>query len=68
MTDEAGEAIGWQQGAVLGLYAHGLFESDAVLRACLGSAAPGLEATFERLADQVEAHFDADVLAALLGA
>jgi adenosylcobyric acid synthase len=68
MTDASGEAIGWQQGSVLGLYAHGLFESDELLRACLDTpAAPGLEATFETLADHVETHFDEGTLAALMG-
>ena len=49
-----GQAIGWQQGAVLGLYAHGLFEDTAVLRALFGQRVPTLHQAFEQLADLIE--------------
>jgi adenosylcobyric acid synthase len=58
LRDDAGEPLGWQAGSVLGLYAHGMFESEAVLRALWGASAPSLDDTFDRLADVVEAHLD----------
>lgn len=61
-----GEAIGWQRGHVLGLYAHGLFESPAVLEALFGATVPALDAVFEGMADFVERHFEAGVLEGLL--
>ncbi|MGE0310952.1 MAG: cobyric acid synthase [Lautropia sp.] len=61
-------AAGWQHGNVLGITAHGLFESDAVLRALFGDAPPGPQASFERLADAIDASFDPAVLDRLLGA
>jgi len=67
LRDAAGEPIGWRQGNVLGVYAHGLFESPTLLRALWGAAAPTLEDAFERLADLAEAHLDRDLLARLLG-
>jgi adenosylcobyric acid synthase len=66
LRDDAGEAIGWQAGNVLGVYAHGLFESPVLLRALWGRAAPALEDAFERLADIVERHLDAALLDRLL--
>lgn len=68
LFDAAGEAIGWQHGPVLGLYAHGLFESPAVLRALFGASVPTLDDSFERLADMAEAHLDAALLAHWIGA
>jgi hypothetical protein len=35
-----GQPIAWQQGSVLGIYAHGLFEQPAFLQALFGRAAP----------------------------
>lgn len=76
LLDAAGQAIGWtngaavaanpQQGNVLGVYLHGLFENAAVLQALFGVCAPNLDAVFERMADAVEAHFGAEALHALL--
>ena len=57
-----GRAIGWQRGSVLGVYAHGLFESPAVLQALFGAAVPTLDQAFERLADHAEAHFEPALL------
>jgi adenosylcobyric acid synthase len=67
-TTTRGQAIGWQQGAVLGVYAHGLFESPVVLQALFGAAVPTLESSFELLADLVEEHLDAALLERWLGA
>jgi len=61
-----GEAIGWQRGNVLGVYAHGLFESAALLRAMWGATAPALDDSFDRLADVVEKHLDHGLLEGLL--
>ncbi len=68
VRDAAGAAIGWQQGPVLACYAHGLFESAAVMHALFGAAVPSLDNSFERLADCAEAHFQPGVLDRLLGA
>jgi adenosylcobyric acid synthase len=66
LRDDAGEPIGWQAGNVLGVYAHGLFESAALLRALWGASAPALDDSFERLADLIERHLDATLLHRLL--
>ena len=66
LRDASGEPIGWQAGSVLGVYAHGLFESPEVVRALFGAQAATLEASFERLADCIEAAFAPGVLDALL--
>jgi adenosylcobyric acid synthase len=67
LRDEAGAAIGWQRGNVLGVYAHGLFESPALLRALWGASAPTLADSFELLADVIERHLDAALLGRILG-
>jgi adenosylcobyric acid synthase len=66
LRDERGEAIGWQHGNVLGVYAHGLFESPALLRAMWGATAPSLEDSFDLLADLVDEHLDNRLLDRLL--
>jgi len=66
LRDDAGEPIGWQAGNVLGVYAHGLFESPALLRALWGASAPALDDSFELLADLVEQHLDTALLDRLL--
>lgn len=66
LRNEAGEAIGWREGSVLGLYAHGLFEQDSVLRALFGQSLPGLDAVFDGLADYIEQHFEPGALMGLL--
>jgi len=68
LLDGHGHALGWQQGQVLGLYLHGLFESEPVLRALLGSQVPVLSQVFEGLADYVERHFEPGALMSLLKA
>jgi adenosylcobyric acid synthase len=61
-----GQAIGWQRGHILGVYAHGLFESGEVLKALFGVDVPPLGKVFNGLADFVDRHFDAGVLQSLL--
>jgi adenosylcobyric acid synthase len=62
LFDGAGQAIGWQAGSVLGVYAHGLFESAAVIRALFGARVPTLEDSFELLADMAQTHLDPALL------
>ncbi len=58
LRDAAGHAIGWRAGAVLGVYAHGLFECDAALRAMFGAGVPTLDEDLDRVADVLDAHLD----------
>ena len=58
--------LGWQQGPVLALYLHGLFENPAVLQALFGRQAATLDAVFDRLADAIDAAFAPGALMALL--
>ena len=60
--------LGWQRGAVLALYLHGLFENPAVVHALFGRRPPPLDAVFDRLADCVDQHFSPGALMALLKA
>ena len=62
LRDDHGTVIGWQRGPVLGVYAHGLFESAAVMRALFGAEVATLEASLDRLADLVDRHFEPGVL------
>ena len=66
LFDLRGAAVGWQQGSVLGLYVHGLFESPAVMRALFGAEARSLDAVFDGLADFVDRHFVPGALPSLL--
>jgi len=68
LHDEGGTPIGWQQRNVLGVCAHGLFESPVLLRALFGATVPTLDTAFETLADMVEEHLDATLLRRWLGA
>ena len=61
-----GETIGWQNGSVLGVYTHGLFESPAVLQALFGAGCRTLDSVFDGLADFAERHFSPGALAGLL--
>jgi adenosylcobyric acid synthase len=60
------DGAGWQRGALLAIYPHGLFESTGVIRALFGADAPTLEDTLDGLADLIDARFPAGVLASLL--
>ena len=66
LTNGQGETIGWQRGNVLGLYAHGLFESAPVLRALFGAEIKPLDAVFDGLADFIDLHFEPNSLMDLL--
>lgn len=55
LRSDDGLAIGWQQGSVLGVYGHGLFESPAVMQALFGVASSDLDARLDALAAQFEA-------------
>lgn len=66
LRNGAGEAIGWQAGRVLGVYAHGLFEQPAVLQALFGQAGRPLDAVFDGLADFIDLHFQPGRLAGLI--
>ena len=66
LHDAAGQALGWCQGRVLGVYLHGLFEDDAVMRALFGAQVPSLDRVMNGLADYVDQHFEPGALAALI--
>ncbi len=66
LRNDEGQPIGWQSSNVLGLYAHGFFESTAVLQALFGANTRSLDAVFDGLADFVDTHFQPGVLAGLL--
>jgi adenosylcobyric acid synthase len=66
LRNGVGEAIGWQRGAVLAVYLHGMFESPAVLQALFGTKARTMDSVFEGLADFIDLHFDAGALAGLI--
>ena len=61
-----GSGAGWQQGNVLAVYVHGLFENAAVVRALFGHDMPCLDDTLDGLADFLERHVPADRLRSLL--
>ena len=56
------DALGWQQGNVLGVYLHGMFEDAGVMRALFGAQVPTLDSVFDGLADFIEAHFSPGVM------
>ena len=57
------DGLGFAQGAVLGVYPHGLFEQPEIVAALFGTApARSLERAFEGLADAVEEHVDLEAL------
>ena len=59
--------IGWQQGAVLAIYLHGLFENAAVMNALFRTPGPSLDEAFDRLADGIDRHLPRAALMALIG-
>jgi adenosylcobyric acid synthase len=60
------DGAGWQRGALLAIYPHGLFESSGVMHALFGAGAPTLDDTLDGLADLIDVRFPAGVLASLL--
>lgn len=66
LRNAAGEAVGWQSGHVLGVYAHGLFEQPSVLQALFGQAGRPLDAVFDGLADFIDLHFQPGSIQGLL--
>jgi adenosylcobyric acid synthase len=62
LRNETGEPIGWQQGNVLGVYAHGMFESAAVMARLFGELSRPLDGVFEGLADYIDGRFAPGVL------
>lgn len=68
LHNAAAQPIGWlgAGGNVLGLYLHGLFEDSNFTQALLGSAAPTLDETFNRMADFIGQHFGKNTLQTLL--
>ncbi|RZS58061.1 cobyric acid synthase [Sphaerotilus mobilis] len=71
VRDAVGAPIGWQagpRGNVLGLYAHGLFESPDVLRALFGAEVRTLDAVFDGLADFIDTHLGPAALLSVLQA
>ncbi len=58
LHNDEGTPIGWQRGPVLGLYAHGLFESADAMRALFGAEVRPLDAVFDGLADFIHACFE----------
>jgi adenosylcobyric acid synthase len=69
LTSEAMTAcLGWQYGAVLGVYMHGLLENPAVLAALTGSPGRAHDVAFDRIADVVDRSFTPGLLDSLLQA
>ena len=62
------EGLAWQneEGNVLGVYLHGLFEDAGILHALFGATAPTLDSVFDGLADFIDTHFSAGVIADLI--
>jgi adenosylcobyric acid synthase len=57
-------SLAWQneEGNVLGIYLHGLFEDPRVLHALFGAQARTLDEVFDGLADFIDTHVEAGVL------
>jgi len=66
LRSDSGEPIGWQQGPVLAVYAHGLFEQPAVMQALFERSPPTLEQVFDGLADFIDRHFQPGALQRLI--
>ncbi len=66
LHNDEGHAIGWQRSNVLGAYAHGLFESEAVTRALFSAGIRSLDTVFDGLAEFIDLHFQPGVLDAMI--
>lgn len=62
ITEVLPEGLGYQQGVLLAVYTHGLFENPAVRRALFGQEGRSLGPVFDRLADWAEQHLDLSAL------
>jgi adenosylcobyric acid synthase len=62
------DGLAWQneQGNVLGVYLHGLFEDPGVVHALFSAVAPTLDDVFDGLADFIDSHFAPSVIADLI--
>lgn len=69
LAHEVLPGLAWQNqaGNVLGLYMHGLFEDEAVVRALFGAHTPTLDGVFDQLADFLAQHTQPGVLDLLAG-
>ena len=57
------DGLGYVDGAVLGIYVHGMFEEPSVLGALFKEQpARSLEVAFDELADHIEEHLDVSLL------
>jgi len=63
-----GDGLAWQnqQGNVLGVYLHGIFEDPGVVHALFGAVAPTLDEVFDGLADFIDRHFAPSVIPDLI--
>ncbi len=68
LHDGHGQCLGWQQGSVMGLYLHGLFEAEGPLHALLGGHVTSLDRVMSGLAEHVDRHFEPGALMNLLKA
>ncbi len=64
--NQQAQALGWQQGTVMGLYAHGLLENPGIMQALFGRVGRSLDNVFEGLADMAEQHIGSGVLWSLI--
>jgi adenosylcobyric acid synthase len=61
-----GAALGWQFGAILGVYCHGLLENPALIAALTGVVIKAPESAFDKVADVVERSFTPGYLDSLV--
>lgn len=66
LVDGEQRVLGWQNGSVLAVYVHGLFENAEVLTRLFGQQARDLECSFDAMASVVERSFGKATLMALL--